>query len=197
MQSRRCCDRYAQDETANLTYMCSYGYTCPTHQISSLETKYSARISAGGEIGFWSTRCKCGHNNAANAKFLRQTYMHLRDTYAGTFSVGPRPGHANYPPVTRIDHISKLAAMGIWLHRACSVWRPGGPSHMVNLVKSRSTFKRLGSDTCLYCEQSSHYHSFWGNLIRGQKTYKAKNSARVALSSPCPRVGTRKPGYWA
>ena len=79
-----------------------------------------------------------------------QTCMHPRDTYAETFSVGPRPGHANYPPVTRIDHISRLAAMGIWLHRACRCGARAGPSHMVNLVKSRSTFKRLGSDTCLY-----------------------------------------------
>ena len=150
MESRRCCDRYAQDETANLTYMCSYGYTVPMHQISSLETKYSARISAGGGIGFWSTRCKCRHNNAANAKFLRQTYMHLRDTYAETFSVGPRPGHANYPRVTRIDHISRLAAMGIWLHRACSVWRPGGTfTHVqpcqvkVNFQKARKRYLPL------------------------------------------------------
>ena len=150
MESRRCCDRYAQDETANLTYMCSYGYTCPTPQISSLETKYSARISAGGQNPICKMRWKCGHNNAANAKFLRQTYMHLRDTYAGTFSVGPRPGHAN---CERVSVQTTFRGWPPWEYgytapAACGA--RAGPSHMVNLVKSRSTFKRLGSDTCLY-----------------------------------------------
>jgi hypothetical protein len=100
MQSRRCCDRYAQDETANLTYMCSYGYTCPTHQISSLETKYSARISAGGQNPICKMRSKCGQRNRTSSPKTGHFRMHLRDTYAGTFSVGPRPGHANCERVT-------------------------------------------------------------------------------------------------
>jgi hypothetical protein len=150
MESSRCCGRYAQDETANLTYMCSYGYTVPMHQISSLETKYSARISAGGQIEFWSTRWKCGQRNRTSSPKTGHFRMHLRDTYAGTFSVGPRPGHAN---CERVSVQTTFRGWPPWEYgytapAACGA--RAGPSHMVNLVKSRSTFKRLGSDTCLY-----------------------------------------------
>ena len=187
MQSRRCCDRYAQDETANLTYMCSYGYTCPTHQISSLETKYSARISAGGQNPICKMRSKCGQRNRTSSPKTGHFRMHLRDTYAGTFSVGPRPGHANYPPVTRIDHISRLAAMGIWLHRACSVWRPGGTFTHGQPCQVKVNFQKARKRYLPLLASSRHITiPFWGKLIQGQKTYKAKNRPRAPVSSPCP-----------
>ena len=84
-----------------------------------------------------------------------------------------------------IDHISRLAAMGIWLHRACSVWRPGGTFTHGQPCQVKVNFQKARKRYLPLLASSRHITiPFWGKLIRGQKTYKAKNRPRAPVSSP-------------
>ena len=80
------------------------------------------------------------------------------------------PGHA-YRPHFEVGRHGNMATPR--LQRVAP-----GDLHTWSTLSSQGQLSK-GSEAILAFigEQSSHYHSFWGKLIRGQKTYKAKNSA--------------------
>ena len=173
MESRRCCDRYAQDETANLTYMCSYGYTVPMHQISSLEPHFSGGANRVLHLAM-EMRPKKPDIVTKNRTLSHAPPGHLCGDilcWAEARSRELPPGHA-YRPHFEVGRHGNMATPR--LQRVA----PGRDLHTWSTLSSQGQLSK-GSEAILAFigEQSSHYHSFWGKLIRGQKTYKAKNSA--------------------
>ena len=131
----------------------------------------------GVESGFASC-----HGNAAKETGHRHQKP---DTFACT-SGTPMRGHSllGRGPVTRTASGSRHRPhFEVGRHGNMATPRlqrvaPGRDLHTWSTLSSQGQLSK-GSEAILAFigEQSSHYHSFWGKLIRGQKTYKAKHSA--------------------